>query len=219
MKNNFERYQSLVHDTLAFLKERDIMPSIPVQTTVKLEPKKPIQEPIKNKPEQQHPKEQKPALVKPLKPALPTSQEELLRKMITKLVPDLVLTSEIPQKNEKPISSKRKTCIILSFSSSEEELQFLKQLAKAIHTQFADTKILSGKGSFQERKEKFSSSQVQLFIAWEKDRSFFEKSLDLSSEKKTLLSIPILLLTSPLDYAEDPSVKQKLWMQISQQLQ
>lgn len=219
MKNSLERYRLLLKDTLAFLKERDLMPAVPVQTAKKLEPKKPVQEPIKSKPVQQLPKEQKLALEKPLKSSLPTSQEEFLRKMITKLVPDLILTNAIPQKNEKTISSKRKTCIILSFSSSEEELQFLKQLAKAIHTQFADTKILSGKGSFQERKDKFSSAQVQLFVAWEKDLSFFEKDLDFSSEQKTLLSIPILLLAPPLDYAQDPKVKQQLWMRISQHLQ
>lgn len=218
MKNSVEQYRDLLKDTLAFLKERDLIPAIVVHKPIKPELKKQIPEPIKSQPVQNSIKQQKPSIEKPVKPAVPSSQEEFLRKMVAKLIPDLVLTDQIPQKNEKMVSGKRKSCIILSFSSSEEELQFLKQLAKAIHTEYADTKILSGK-TLLERKEKFSASQAQLFIAWEKDLSFFENSLSSSAEQKTLFSIPILLLSSPLDYAQDPKVKQQLWMQISQQLQ
>ncbi len=175
-------------------------------------------------------KEQKQPIVKSEPPPLP-KQEPLpapsLKKTIEKVHPHFMLIDEVPddaaakKKESGPIAH----VMIFYFGQSPKELDFLKKMAKAVHTSFAPTKLIDARQISQEKKwDSFlKEGNFKLIIAPEKGlQTSFELMRHFTEIPKTqarfLGKTPLLLLTSIDQYEKSPHLKRTLWNTLCQML-
>ncbi|HSX04109.1 MAG TPA: hypothetical protein VLG76_05210 [Rhabdochlamydiaceae bacterium] len=155
---------------------------------------------------------------------------EPIRKIIEKVHPYFPLANEVPDdalakkkaeswKENGPLSQ----VVILYFGESPGDLEFLKKLAKAIHTSYASTKLIDARRiSNEKRWDLFlKEGNYKLIIAPEKG---VQTSFDLmrryteipKTQARFLGKTPLLLLSAPDQYQKSPHLKRTLWSTLCQ---
>lgn len=153
-----------------------------------------------------------------------------IKSAIQKSFPQIPLTEKIPddtlaKENENQWKKYQTSAevILLSFQENEADLLFLKNLAKAIHTNLRPTKILEGARLEKEKKWElfFEINTPRLILSSEKalqntvELKKLYKPATLTSSP-LLSSTPLLLLQEPASYAQDKALKAQLWNALCQ---
>ncbi len=153
-----------------------------------------------------------------------------VQTIIEKVHPHFTLTAAIPDDamaKKKAESWKENSppaqVAILYFSESPHDLEFLKKIAKAVHSSFAPTKLIDAKRiSDEKRWDAFlKEGNYKLIISPEKGvQSSFELMRLYTEIPKTqarFLGKTALLLLSSLDqYEKNPHLKRTLWTTLCQ---
>lgn len=105
--------------------------------------------------------------------------------------------------------------ILLSFGEEEEELTYLKNLAKAIHTRLKGAKILDGYAFEKEKRWEtlFRVNAFELILVTQKGLGKTELFKALVEEPSFAVKTPLFILTPPI--MQD---KVGLWKKICHQL-
>lgn len=154
-----------------------------------------------------------------------------IRKLIEKVHPHLTLTNQIPddaiarKKAEiwKEQEGSAAQIAILYFGESPQDLEFLKKLAKALHTSFSPTKLIDAKRLSEEKKwDTFlKEGKFKLILSPEKGlQNSFELMRLYTEIPKTghrfLGKTPLLLLSASDHYLKNPHLKRTLWSTLCQ---
>ena len=242
MNSKGETYRLLVSDTLKYVKQSlaskeaifleegnraffETQPTgkretAPISARVKVIPYLPIMTKRQERPQHSSlpPKKTEPPLKK-MEPE-PRALQEKLKTLIAKKAAHIKLSESIPDDHDAKINAalwkKSARIALLSFSQSPEELQFLKNLAKALQTSLgAAPKIVSAANIAKENKwaSLFSTSSFHLVLC-------FTHAFDAFPEISTFLGkTPLVTLLRPYEYEKHPSLKRELWKKLSQLLQ
>jgi hypothetical protein len=180
-------------------------PSTPKQSTIS-ETKPQVQQ-VKAKP-----------LEKPLVKQLPLDRWPSIRSILKKIAPNMKLLDTIPDdfKAQKAANAwnEQTEVIIITGPSSNEELLFLKDLARAIHDRLSITKLISGTKLEKENlwKSFFEKNNFKLVIITEASQKYTELML-----YHKLAITPFLFLKS-LETYKQPDQKTALWKSLCQTL-
>lgn len=156
---------------------------------------------------------------------------EEFSKLVERVFPQMRLRKEAPDDKEAKRRSelwkeKRslKKVALLAFYTSEQELQFLKKLAKAIHQSLAPTQLIHAQQIEKEKKWKtlFEKGDYQLILSFPGE---VQRCADLmqhyqeqpKTKERFFGKVPFLLL-SPLSQFESAESKRQLWSKLCQWL-
>lgn len=175
--------------------------------------------------------------IEPSAPAPVKVKEEVLpaqpiKKLIEKVHPYFPLVDQIPDDTlakKKGESWKENgpaaQVVILYFGEAPNDLEFLKKLAKAIHTSYAPTKLIDARRISNEKKwdQFLKEGNYKLIISPEKGvQTSFELMRLYTEIPKTqarfLGKIPLVLLSSLDQYQKNPYLKRTLWSTLCQML-
>lgn len=154
------------------------------------------------------------------------SPPDSIRKLIEKVHPYYPLTDQIPDDaiaKSSPEKEAGAQVVILYFGEASHDLDFLKKLARAIHTSYAPTKLIDARRLTQEKKwdQFLTENNYKLIISPEKGlQTSFELMRRYTEIPKTgarfLGKIPLLLLTALDQYEKNPHLKRTLWSTLCQ---
>jgi hypothetical protein len=199
----------------------------PVEPIVQFAPVPQMKKEVSQEPEWVTPRAQeKPApVVQPVKKVTPPAQE--WKKEVVRNFPGLGYVETPPNDTRAKEAAVRwkkyetgAKVLILAFGEKEEELLYLKNLAKAIHTKLKTTKIIDAQALENDKKWEtfFGVNQFELIIA-SKQPLFSSPELKRYFQEESSISLP-LLAKAPLILLT-PEVKQdkaSLWKKICQLL-
>lgn len=180
-----------------------------------------ISEITKPLPQAQRPK----PLEAPLVKQIPLDRWPSIRSILKKIAPNMKLIDTILDdlKAQKAANAwnEQTEVIIITGVSSNEELLFLKDLARAIHDRLSTTKLISGIklekenlwGSF------FDKNNFKLIVTTQASQKYTKLMLYHKQEKNQhfLAKIPLLIL-DPLEMYKQPDQKTALWKSLCQTL-
>ncbi|MGL4539391.1 MAG: hypothetical protein ACRCU0_00220 [Candidatus Rhabdochlamydia sp.] len=175
-------------------------------------PKQPIISEIKSLPQVQQVK------AKPFVKPIFLDRWPSIRSILKKIAPNMKLLDTVPDdfKAQKAANAwnEQTEVIIITGPSSNEELLFLKDLARAIHDRLSTTKLISGIKLEKENlwESFFEKNNFKLVIITEAS----QKYTDLMQYHK-LAPTPLLILKS-LETYKQPDQKTALWKSLCQTL-
>lgn len=176
-----------------------------------------------------HPPVKKP-LVKPQevkqKPILkqtPLDRWPSIRSVLQKIAPNMKLHDTIlddlkAQKAAKAWSEQIKV-IIITGPTSDEELLFLKDLARSIHDRLSATKLISGAKLEKEKgwESFFKKNSLKLIILTQAAQQYIELMLCYKREKnQPFLANTALIVLETLEIYTQPDQKIALWKSLCQ---
>jgi hypothetical protein len=238
-----DAYARLIDDTLTFLKEEGFLEkrlfvskeSYAFFSLAKAEKKKtPLLPPVVQAPAfipREEPKKKEPAKTEEVtmaKPPPPLKKEphEEIRTLIARVHPHLPLASEIPsdeqgarianawreQEHVLPVA-------LLSFSDHSKELSFLSQVATAITSHFLKASVIDGARLEREKKWDLflKTPHLRLIIAYQFPKVFYLENL--ATSEKFLGKTPLLVISPPSFYLQNPEAKRTLWKTLCNLLQ
>lgn len=155
---------------------------------------------------------------------LPEATQEPMREMeelVKKAIPGLQIKKEVPDDRvAKEIANAWKeqkidaAVIILFSNENDEELNFLKAIAKAIHNSLAPTKIMdSMKIEKEKRWNAFLANPFRLIIV---SSDLMNQMPDLKKHYRK--EIPLLTLAPYSSYFTTPQLKRSLWQTLCSSL-
>ena len=228
------KYLSLVADVCRFVREN--YPHTAVETPKEERvflpsPPKPVPTPPPKK------QEEKPKVVvskeirQEVAPAPTAEPIEEFYQLVQRTFPHMKLRKAVPddreaKKRAEIWKEKRslKKVALLAFYSSEQELLFLKKLAKAIHQSLAPTQLIHAVRIEKEKKWKtlLEKGDYQLIISFPGEVQRCVELMRLYQEhpktkERSFGNIPFLLLT-PLSNFDHAESKRQLWSQLCQLL-
>lgn len=162
----------------------------------------------------------------------PPAQDIEMSRTIGEILPGYITKKPLPSdlsakdrilawKEENIISP----VIILAFSAHEKQLEFLKNLAKAISICLAPAKLLSAQKIEEEQKwdALLASSKLKLIIG--SDYGMYSQPLlmkhyreQTKAGKHALGKVPLLLLSDISLYLKEPKLKSLLWRAICMEM-
>ena len=165
-----------------------------------------------------------------LEPVAAPHREEMteIRNLVSKVAPHLPLASTIPADDRaKKIASLWKEdlnsaeVILLSYGQTAEEIRFLQNVAQAIHSLIAPTKLIDALRFEKENKWPlfFSTFSPKLILVpdlhlWKKTTlSTFYKE-NPASQLHFLGETPLLMLHPISQYLKNTTLKKQLWKTI-----
>lgn len=160
-----------------------------------------------------------------MKPAQAMNHGEMM-KQCKNLFPDLPLTDSVPSDSrakrfkDQWLNKNHSPVLILSFQTGEKEMQFLKNITKAISLHHLPARLLSaGKIEEEDGWEKILLPEVKLILATDYDLYLHPKLMRYYEDnpkqgKHFLNKIPLLLLSELSAYFKNPPLKSLLWRAI-----
>lgn len=164
-------------------------------------------------------------LEKPISKQMPLDRWPSIRSTLKKIAPNMKLLDTIPDdlKAQKAANAwnEQAEVIIITGSSSSEELLFLKDLARAIHDRLSPTKLISGTKLEKDNlwESFFEKNNFKLIIITQASQQYTELMLYHKQEKNQhfLVTTPLLILKS-LETYKQPDQKTALWKSLCQTL-
>jgi hypothetical protein len=144
-----------------------------------------------------------------------------IRLKLQKIVPMMKLLDTIPDDfRAQQIANawrKQTEIFILAGPALNEELIFLKNLARSIHDRLTTVKLISGAKLEQEKlwKSFFEKNVCKLLIIAHSAQKYTELMSYYQQGKNRLASIPIIIL-QPLEVYKQPDQKAALWESLCQ---
>ena len=163
--------------------------------------------------------------IKPLVKTQEVKQKSLdrwpsIRSVLQKIAPNMKLRDTIldDHKAQKAANAwnEQIEVVIITGSVSNEELLFLKDLARAIHDRLSVTKLISGTKLEKEKawESFFKKNSLQLIILT-KAAEQYTTLMCYKQEKNQLAAIPLIVLETLETYTQ-PDQKTALWKSLCQ---
>lgn len=166
-----------------------------------------------------------PPKIKPLVKTQEVKQKSLdrwpsIRSVLQKIAPNMKLRDTIldDHKAQKAANAwnEQIEVVIITGSVSNEELLFLKDLARAIHDRLSVTKLISGTKLEKEKAwESFFKKNSLKLIILTKAAEQYTTLMCYKQEKNQLAAIPLIVLETLETYTQ-PDQKTALWKSLCQ---
>lgn len=172
------------------------------------------------------PVKQKPkSLEKPILQQIPLDRWPTIRLILQKIAPDMKLLDTIldDHKAQKAANAwcEQIEVLIITGSSSNEELLFLKDLARTIHDHLSATKLISGIKLEKENlwESFFEKNSFKLILITQASQQYTKLMRYYKQEKNQhfLATTPLIIL-EPLETYKQPDQKNALWKSLCQTL-
>lgn len=160
------------------------------------------------------------SIEKPIK-QIPSSRWPPIRLKLQKIAPHMKLLDTIPDdlQAQKMANAwcKQIEVVIIAGLASNEELLFLKDLARTIQDRLTTVKLISGAKLEKEKSWKsfFEKSTFKMLIIAQPAQKYTELMLCYQKEKNQLASIPVIIL-HPIEIYKQPDQKTALWKSLCQ---
>lgn len=150
---------------------------------------------------------------------------------VAKILPQLTLLPDVPADQlaktamlkEKALGKWQVDVLIIFAGASQEDLPFLRSLAKAIDLELAKVKLVDAEKLLEQDMNLLAEKQFSLILALPAFsehnalRSLYRENP--AQKQKFLGSSPLLILNKAANYHKDPLLKKQLWLELCNVLQ